>query len=50
MVKFPLEINSMSNNKVFIFGRFDAITYKNEVAPKKTKPQTTEEVTNRRQT
>ncbi len=35
----------MSNNKFFVFGRTESITYKDKVASPKKKPQTTEEVT-----
>lgn len=46
MVECVAEITSMINNKFFVFGRPASITYKAEVAPKKPKPKTTEEVTN----
>ena len=46
MVESVAEIIGMINNKFFVFGRPASITYKAEVAPKKPKPKTTEEVTN----
>ncbi len=46
MVECGAEISSMSNNKFFVFGRPESITYKDKIEPKKEKPQTTEEVTN----